>query len=179
MPPILPQTPQHASPLFQNGQAGRSWTPGPWHPDAGHARCLGGGLGRAAPWPTGGWCMLAEGARVLPPGGWAGPPLQTPVPESPLAPKDRCSVPSASSTRSSGMTSKIATPSQKIAPSSCSPIHLGPPCVCKSHPPLLLMLFLPASSSHLPVASFLLLPAPSSSSSFPVEAGKRLPHPHL
>lgn len=71
-----PETPQNASPLFQSGQAGRSWTPGPWHPDAGHARCLGGSLGRAGTMADRGWwCMLAEEARVLPPGGWARPPL--------------------------------------------------------------------------------------------------------
>lgn len=71
-----PPEPQNASPLFQSGQAGRSWTPGPWHPDAGHARCLGGSLGRAGTMADRGWwCMLAEEARVLPPGGWARPPL--------------------------------------------------------------------------------------------------------
>lgn len=106
-----PSSPRHPNMPLHCSRVGRQAAAGPLDRgtlmQAMHA-ALAGAWGGQAPWPIGGWCMLAEGARVPPPGGWAVPPLRTPVPESPLAPKDRCSVPSSSSTRSSGMTFKIA-----------------------------------------------------------------------
>lgn len=64
-PPSLipPQDTPTCLSIVPEWAGGRSWTPGRWHTDAGHARCLGGAWGGQAPWPTGGGaCWLREQA---------------------------------------------------------------------------------------------------------------------
>ncbi|XP_074194173.1 voltage-dependent P/Q-type calcium channel subunit alpha-1A isoform X12 [Rhinolophus sinicus] len=143
---------------YKSGQAGRSWTPGPWHPDAGHARCLGGSLGRAGTMAVrgGGACWLKEQGSCRQVAGPSHPsrPLSRNLPWHPRT--DALFSP-----RSSGMTCISPAPhpqkKTKITPSSHSPIHLGPPCVCRSFPSPVSVIP-SALRSCLPTTLFLFLP---------------------